>query len=151
MCLPKSMHALQKEKECLKAFFLIGFYQFFRMPPCDIDARSCHELLMTLQEDGTCMLSDQEGEPIELNLAQDIVVKALTLQEGNHVISSTKLTSSERWLAFTHISAHRKGPSYLFCSTALFPVSLWSVRALSLAPRADDSTEPLWWERWSSS
>ena len=47
------------------------------------------------------MLSDFEGDPIELNLTQDIVVKALQLQEGNHIISSMKLTSGDRMLAFT--------------------------------------------------
>ena len=57
-------------------------------------------MLTTLQEDGTCMLSDQEGEPIELNLTQDIVVKALRLWKGNHVISSIKLALRDRLLAF---------------------------------------------------
>ena len=39
----------------------------------------CHELLTMLQEDGACMLSDQEGEPVELNLTHDIIVKVLRL------------------------------------------------------------------------
>ena len=73
------MHALQKKKECMKVFSLTGFDQFFQMPPCDMDAKRCHKLLTLLQEDGTCMLSDFEGEPIELNLTQDIVVEALRL------------------------------------------------------------------------
>ena len=68
MFLPKSMHVLQKKKGCMKVFSLIGFDQFFQMPPCDVDAKQCHKLLTTLQEDGTCMLSDLEGDPMELNL-----------------------------------------------------------------------------------
>ena len=52
------------------------------------------------------MISDQEGEPIELNLTQDIVVKTLRLQEGNHVISSMKLTSGDRLLVFTTDNAN---------------------------------------------
>ena len=79
MCLPKSMHALQKQEECMKVFALTGFDKFFQLPPCDVDAERCHKLLTTLQEDGTCMLSDEEGEPLELKLTQDIVVKALRL------------------------------------------------------------------------
>ena len=54
-----------------------------------------------LQEDGTCMLSDQEGGSIELYLTQDIVVKALRLHERNHAISSMRLTSGDRLLSFT--------------------------------------------------
>ena len=75
----------------MKVFTIIGFDQFFQMPPCDVDAKRCHELLPTLQEDGTCMLSAFEEEPIELNLTQNIVVKALKLQEGNHIIKNMKL------------------------------------------------------------
>ena len=101
MCLPKSMHALQKEEECMKILSLIGLDQLFHLPPCDIDVRRCHELLNTLQEDGTCMLSDQAGELVELNITQDIIVKALRLQEQNNVISSMKLTSIDKLLAFT--------------------------------------------------
>ena len=79
MCLPKSMLALQKQEECMKVFTLTGFDQFFQMPPCDVDTKRCHKLLTTLQEDGTCMLSDWEGEPMELNLTPDIVTRALKI------------------------------------------------------------------------
>ena len=79
MCLPKSMLALQKQEECMKVFTSIGLDQFFQMPPCDVDVKRCHKLLMMLQEDGTCMLSDLEGEPMELNLMQDIVTRALKI------------------------------------------------------------------------
>ena len=87
-------------------FSLTGLDQFFQLPSCDVDARIYHELLTTLQEDGNFMLSDLEGEAIDLNLAHNIVVKALKLQEGNHVISSMKLASSDRLLAFTANNAN---------------------------------------------
>ena len=47
------------------------------------------------------MLSDLEGEPMELNLTPDIVVKDLRLQEGNHMISTMKLNLGDQLLAFT--------------------------------------------------
>ena len=52
------------------------------------------------------MLSDLEGEPIELNLMPDIVVKALRLHEGNHIISSMKLNPGDQLLAFTADNAN---------------------------------------------
>ena len=107
MCLAKSMHALQKEKECMKVFSLAGFDQFFEMLTCDVDVRRCHELLTTLQEDGTCMLSNLEGESIESSLTQDIIVKALSLQEGNHVIGNMRLTLGDRLLDFTIDNANK--------------------------------------------
>ena len=90
----------------MKVFSLTGFGQLFQMPPCDVDARRCHQLLTILREDGTCMLRDFEGEIIELNLTHHIAIKALRLQEGNHVISSMKLTLGDRLLAFTANNAH---------------------------------------------
>ena len=42
-----------------------------------------------------CMLSDLEGELMELNLMPNIVVKALRLQEGNHIINSMKLNQGD--------------------------------------------------------
>ena len=68
---------------------------------CDVLASTSSLFAALDPTDGTCILSDQEGEPIELNLAQDIVVKALRLQEGNHVMSNMKLTLGDRMLAFT--------------------------------------------------
>ena len=48
MRLPKSMHALQKEEECMKVFSLIGLDHFFELSPCDINARRCHEFITML-------------------------------------------------------------------------------------------------------
>ena len=47
------------------------------------------------------MLSDLEGEPMDLNLMLDIVTRALRIQEGNHNISSMKLNPRDRLIAFT--------------------------------------------------
>ena len=57
----------------MKVFTMIGFDQFFQMPACDMDAKRCHELLTMLQEDGACMLSDFEGEHIELQGYRKII------------------------------------------------------------------------------
>ena len=46
------------------------------------------------------MLSDLEGESMEINLAPHNVVKALRLQEGNHIINSMKLNPRDWLLAF---------------------------------------------------
>ena len=85
----------------MQVFSLTRLDQFFQMPPCEMDAKRCHELLTMLQEDGTCMLSDLEGEPIELNLMPNIVTRALKIQEGNHNISNMKLVTGDQLLAFT--------------------------------------------------
>ena len=61
---------------------------------------------MALQEDGTCMLSDLDGESMELNLTPDIVTRALKIQEGNHNISSMRLNPGDWLVAFTTNNAN---------------------------------------------
>ena len=52
------------------------------------------------------MLSDLEGVPMEPNLALDIVIRALKIQEGNHNISSMKLNLGDWLIAFTADNAN---------------------------------------------
>ena len=52
------------------------------------------------------MLSDLEGEPMELNLMLDIITRALKIQEGNHNISSMKMNLGDRLIAFTADNAN---------------------------------------------
>ena len=53
------------------------------------------------------MLSDLEGEPMELNLTPNIVTRALNIQEGNHNISSMKMNRGDRLIAFTVDNANK--------------------------------------------
>ena len=59
-----------------------------------------HELMTTLQEDGTCHLTHKDGEVIELNLSKDIVTKALRLKEENNPLNFRKLLATNRHLTF---------------------------------------------------
>ena len=52
------------------------------------------------------MLSDLEGEPMELNLMPNIVMRALKIQEGNHNISSMKMNPGDWLIAFTTDNAN---------------------------------------------
>ena len=76
------------------------------MKPCEVDALRVHELMTTFKEDGTCQLTHQGGEIVELNLTKDIITKALRLQEENYSINSMKLRREERLLAFKSDKSH---------------------------------------------
>ena len=65
-----------------------------------MDALRIHKLMTTLQEDGTCQFTHQDGEVVELQISKDIVTKALMIQEGNHSFIGMKLTIEERRVAF---------------------------------------------------
>ncbi|MCO5596512.1 hypothetical protein L7F22_050575 [Adiantum nelumboides] len=100
MCLPQSMHKVQTQQALLKLFDLIGFGDFFRQKPCQVDALRVHQLITTLQEDGTCKMTNKEDQKVELHLSLEIITRALLLKEGNFMISAMKLSTEERSVAF---------------------------------------------------
>ena len=65
-----------------------------------MDGLKIHELMTSLQEDGTCQLTHLDGEKVKLHISKDIVIKALLIQEGNHMFNGMKLTPQERKVAF---------------------------------------------------
>ena len=70
------------------------------MKPCEVDAKRAHELITTLEEDGTCTLTSADGELVMANITSDTVVRALKLQEGNYDTSAMKLSQKERLTTF---------------------------------------------------
>ena len=101
MGLPSSFYELQQvHPECMTMFELIGFDQFFKMKPCEVNTLRVHKLMTSLQEDGTCQLTHKDGEVVDLNLYRDIVTKELKLKEGNNPLSSMKLTDVDRSITF---------------------------------------------------
>ena len=79
MYLAASMLPLQTSSECLRIFERTGFEEMFRLRPCEVDARRVHEILTTLEEDGTCRLTDDQGEHVLVNISSETVVRALRL------------------------------------------------------------------------
>ena len=84
----------------MRVFELIGFNQFFKMKPCEVDALRVHELMTTLEEDGTSQLTHKDGKVVELNISKDIATKALRLKEGNNPLNPMKLTTMDQSLTF---------------------------------------------------
>ena len=60
----ESMHPLQTSPKCTTIYEKTGFEEFFRMKPCEVDARRVHELITTLEENGTCTLTNKDGEQV---------------------------------------------------------------------------------------
>ena len=53
MYLTASMHSLQTSPDCMRVYERTSFKEFFMLRPCEVDARRVHELLTTLEEEGT--------------------------------------------------------------------------------------------------
>ena len=65
-----------------------------------MDARRLHKLLTTLEEDGSCRLTDEHGEQVLVNISNETVVRALHIQEGNYDTSAMKLSLKEKLTVF---------------------------------------------------
>ena len=75
MCFLTIMYQLQRQPKCMRVYKLVGFYQFFKLKPCEVDVLHVHELMSTLQEDKTYQLNHKDSKTIDLNLFKDIVTK----------------------------------------------------------------------------
>ena len=62
MLVPPLLYHLLITEPCMKIFFLTGFQDYFRMKPCEVDARRIHEFMTTLQGNGACILTSKDGE-----------------------------------------------------------------------------------------
>ena len=58
----ESLYPLQTSLQCTLIYKNTGFDDFFRMKPYEVDAKRAHELITTLEEDGTCTLTGADGE-----------------------------------------------------------------------------------------
>ena len=81
----ESLDPLQTSLRCTLIYEKTGFDEFFRMKPCEVDARRVHKLITTLEEDGNCTLTGADGEQLLVNIINKTVVKARKLQEGNPI------------------------------------------------------------------
>ncbi len=96
MQVPASMYGLQRNPACMKIFELTGLGDYFRMKPCQVDALRAHELLTTIQDNGTCRLTDKDGEEVECQVSEITVINALKLQEGNNSFSGMKVDGHDK-------------------------------------------------------
>lgn len=51
----------QTSEDAMRVFTTVELDEFFTVKPCEVDAKRYYELLTSLQEDGSTMLSDDQG------------------------------------------------------------------------------------------
>ena len=72
------------------------------MPPCDVDARRCHELAAhNVLERWSLHAKQPRGRTYRAQSNTGHNSQRFKVQEGNHVINSMKLTLGDKLLAFT--------------------------------------------------
>ena len=60
-----------------------GLDQFFKVNIHEVDASRVHELMTTLQEDGTATIQDSQGMEVRVHITEEIIKDALMIPIGN--------------------------------------------------------------------
>ena len=97
---PSLVYHLQNTKACTRIFFLTGLQNFFATKPVEIDAKRVHQFLTSIAEDGTCRVSGMDGQMTELRIDGQMVSHAFRFLQGDHKVSTMKLSIEEKRLVF---------------------------------------------------
>lgn len=74
MSTPKSFYALQSDNEVLMVAKVVGLEECFLQKPIVVDPLQCYELMtMSMQEDGVMVLTNANGEKVQVNVTTDMV------------------------------------------------------------------------------
>ena len=69
-----------------KSFKDMRLHHHFRMRPCGVDVKRCHQLLTSLDIQGKARIEDAKGELIEVQINEDLIAEALKLPKGTQLL-----------------------------------------------------------------
>ena len=98
--IPSLVFHMQTIEHCMRIFFLTGLQNFFNLKPIQIDAQRVHQFLTSIQEDGTCRMMGLDGATTSVRIDSDMVTQALKLFQGDHNVSTMKLSLEEKKQVF---------------------------------------------------
>ncbi|MCO5573101.1 hypothetical protein L7F22_026866 [Adiantum nelumboides] len=76
---------------------VVHLENFFRLPPWGTDYMRAHELMSSIQYDGKAMLTDNDGEKVEVLITKNIINEALHFIPGAYdLIPKTKAIDNEK-------------------------------------------------------
>ncbi|MCO5603126.1 hypothetical protein L7F22_057273 [Adiantum nelumboides] len=77
--MPKEAYEVATDVEVREANARLGLRRYYEQEPCGIDFQRAYELMSSIKEDGHAMITDPQGEKIEVVITKDIVVEVLKL------------------------------------------------------------------------
>ncbi|MCO5606674.1 hypothetical protein L7F22_060863 [Adiantum nelumboides] len=95
--MPKEIWTLHRRPEVSSAVRAVHLQNFFRLPPWGTDYMRAHELMSSIQYDGKAMITDNDGEKVEVLITKDIINEALHFIPGAYdLIPKTKAIDNEK-------------------------------------------------------
>ena len=83
---PEEMRRMYNHSSVTKSFKDMRLHNHFRMRPCGVDVKRCHQLLTSLDIQGKARIEDATGELIEVQINEDLIAEALKLPKGTQLL-----------------------------------------------------------------
>ncbi|MCO5558512.1 hypothetical protein L7F22_012097 [Adiantum nelumboides] len=95
--MPREIWTLHRRPEVSSAVRAVHLDNFFRLPPWGTDYLRAHELMSSIQHDGKAMITDNDGEKVEVLITKDIINEVLHFIPGAYdLIPKTKSIDNEK-------------------------------------------------------
>lgn len=86
MILPDSFFSLQQVKQCMEIFEQVGLDGYFKLEPWGIDFHRAYKLMTSINEDAVVMLTNKEGERVQVQILEALISEALNLPTASQAI-----------------------------------------------------------------
>ena len=83
---PEEIRRMYNHSSVTKSFKDMRLHNHFRMRPCGVDVKRCHQLLSSLDIQGKARIENATGEVIEVQINEDLIVEALKLPKGTQLL-----------------------------------------------------------------
>ncbi|MCO5585927.1 hypothetical protein L7F22_039861 [Adiantum nelumboides] len=77
--MPKEIYEVATDPELRETNSRLGLWRYYEQEPCGVDFQRAYELMASIKEDGHAMITNTQGENIEVVITKEIVAEALKL------------------------------------------------------------------------
>ncbi|MCO5582082.1 hypothetical protein L7F22_035973 [Adiantum nelumboides] len=123
--MPREIWTLHRRPEVSSAVRAVHLENFFKLPPWGTDYMRAHKLMSSIQYDGKAMITDNDGEKVEVLITKDIINEALHfIPRAYDLIPKTKAIDNEK--AFLKVKGSKFKYSDLIYTELKLPLRLIS-------------------------
>ena len=81
--LPEEIRQIQVHTDAMAIYTKVGLESYFSLPAWGMDVQKAHQLITTLQEDGTATIQDAQGQEVTVSINEETIRDALMIPIGN--------------------------------------------------------------------
>ena len=83
---PEEIRRMYNHSSVTKSFKDMRLHNHFRLRPCGVDVKRCHQLLNTLDIQGKARIENTTREIIEVQINEDLIAEALKLPKETQLL-----------------------------------------------------------------